>query len=268
MYILFDIGGTNTRVASAQDDLVFRNPVIFDTPLLYEEGTEKLIETIEGLAGGDPIVAIIGGIAGPWDKASGSMVSSTNLPDWVGKPLQIDLEKACSARVIIENDSAMVGLGEAVYGAGREYGIVAYVTVSTGVGGAKIVDGMIDKKSVGFEPGKMIIDAHGDTLENLISGKAVEAKTHKKPADIDDPAYWDSLAKILAVGLNNIIVTWSPEVVVVGGSMMKAHGIPIEFTEDHLANIFIAFPHVPPIRKAELGDLGGLYGGLAMIKTL
>ena len=42
--------------------------------------------------------------------------------------------------------------------------------------------------------------------------------------------------------------------------------IPIERVRHHLKNILKIFPELPPIEAAKLGDLGGLYGGLELIK--
>jgi len=266
MYILFDIGGTKTRVAQARSRESFDTPVIFDTPQNYEEGIKKLKETILSVSQGQSIDTIVGGIAGPFSQKTRTLIQSLNLPDWVEKPLATDLESFFHTKVFLDNDSAMVGLGEAVSGAGRGFSIVAYITVSTGVGGARIVDGAIDERRIGFEPGKQIIGAHGETLEGLISGRAVEEMTGKKPHEIEDSVFWDSLAKTLAQGLNNVIVDWSPDVVVLGGSMMNAVGISALKTEEYLKEMLTIYPTLPAIRKSELGDLGGLSGALAYLK--
>jgi predicted NBD/HSP70 family sugar kinase len=77
----------------------------------------------------------------------------------------------------------------------------------------------------------------------------------------------DKMAEILAYGVNNAIVHWSPDVVVIGGSMMKKIGIKIPRVEFHLKKIMRAFPNnIPKIKKAALADFGGLYGALALIK--
>src|SRR5690606_20277112 len=126
----------------------------------------------------------------------------------------------------------------------------------------------------GFEPGHQIVDidgtlmpeASGIYLGNLISGKAIEKRTGKKPAEITDPAFWEEMARILAYGLNNTIVHWSPDVVVLGGSMMNKVGIPVESVEKYLREIMVIYPELPPVKKSTLGDLGGLYGGLAYLR--
>lgn len=274
MYILFDIGGTKIRVAAKDDTDSFSVPRIEPTPQNFEEGMAIIVQHASALAGGEPIEGVVGGVAGTIDSINGTVLNKRHLPGWEGKPLQKHLSEALGAPVVIENDAAMVGLGEAVYGAGRGFSIVAYLTISTGVGGARIVDGAIDENARGFEPGRMIIDPDntlcpecpGNELEDYVSGTAVEKRFGKKPYEITDPAVWDELAKFLAYGINTTIAYWSPDIVVLGGSMMRDVGIHIEDVEKHLKNIFKITTTFPPIRKAELGDVGGLYGALAHIQ--
>lgn len=255
--ILFDIGRTKTRVAFSDNTENFEEPTIFETNHNYEEGLKKLLEVIESCAKGREVANIAGGI-------------TRALTDWETERLSEDLKNKFGANIKIENDSAIVGLGEAVFGAGRGFSIVAYITVSTGVGGVRIIDGKIDEKAVGFEPGKQIIDMENGetkTLEDLVSGSALEQRTGKHPKEIGDQQVWDSHAKILAVGINNTIVNWSPNCVVLGGSMITGDpAIPLDKTEQYLKDIITGYPEIPAIKKGELGDLGGLWGGLAILR--
>ena len=253
--ILFDIGATKTRVAYSSDGEIFEKPKVFETPKSYEEGRDIFIKSAKECANGREIKSIAGGMSRSiWDGAE--------------ERFKNDLDKNFGVLALIENDAAIVGLGEANWGAGRGFKIVAYITVSTGVGGARIVDGKIDEHSIGFEPGKQVIDIETKkTLEDMISGKALQRKTGKNPKEITDPAVWIEHAKILAIGLNNIIVEWSPNCVVLGGSMITGDpAIPLDKTEEYLKEILKIFPKLPAIKKAELGDFGGLYGALAYIK--
>jgi len=107
------------------------------------------------------------------------------------------------------------------------------------------------------------------TLEDMVSGRALQEKTGKHPKEITDLAVWDNHAWLLAVGLNNIIVEWSPNCVVLGGSMITGDpSIPLDKTEKYLKEILKIFPQIPTIKKAELGDFGGLYGALAYMKDI
>lgn len=276
MYILFDIGGTKMRVVAADYEKLLGNPVVVSTPKDFNDGIETLKRIIDNLSSelasqGRVVTAIVGGIAGPLDEGKTMLVKSPNLGGWVGNDIKNILRLAYKVPVVLENDAALVGLGEAHFGAGRGQSIVAYLTISTGVGGVRIIDGKIDHSSLGFEPGHQVIDpdnsicptCDGNDLEAYVSGTAIEKRFGMKPYEIHDDAVWDELARFLAYGLNNTIVHWSPDIVVLGGSMMKEVGIPVPAVRKHLAEILKIFPNIPPIEKAELGDFGGLYGSLA-----
>lgn len=271
MYILFDIGGTHMRVAvsTTGDKLDFIETV--DTPVRYEDGVARLISLGNKLAtraGGVAVEVIAGGIAGPLDHNKTRLVGGANLTNWIDKPFAAELSRAFHVPVLLQNDAAIVGLGEAVRGAGRHFPIVMYITVSTGVGGARIVHGRIDESAEGFEPGNQIVDA-GRTLQDYISGASLHKRTGRQPKQVHDPAVWDDLARVLAIGLNNDIVHWSPDVVVLGGSMITGSpSIPLDATARYLSEFLKVYPVLPAIKKAELGDHGGLYGALEYVKTV
>jgi predicted NBD/HSP70 family sugar kinase len=275
VYILFDIGGTKTRVAASTDLQSYGEPIKFDTPKLFHEGIQKLTEAIVALAGSEKITAIAGGIRGPLNHEKTSIVSETTLTDWVGRPIVLTLSKRFETKVYLENDSAMVGLGEVAHGAGKDFDIVAYLTVSTGVGGTRFVNKRFDIASLGFEPGHQELDIDRSilghrvqhTLENLVSGTALEKRRGVKPFEIsqDDPV-WDELAGYLAYGIKNTILYWSPEVIVLGGSMII--GNPRIFLADivrHTKELLGDFVPCPPIVDALLKDEGGLHGAMALL---
>lgn len=275
--ILFDIGGTKTRVAYSENGENFETPEVYETPKNYEDGLKLFIEKARSVTKGREIKNIAGGIAGPFDEKKRTLVGSPNLKEWIGHPLKQDLEKEFGAPVYIENDSAVVALGEANYGAGKDFKIVAYLTISTGVGGARIIDGKIDEKAIGFEPGHQIIDADKTIFPDVagihagyvLSGNGVRVRTGKSPKEINDPEFWNKMSQYLSYMLNNITVMWSPDLIVLGGSMITGDpAIPLDKTEQYLKEILKIFPQIPTIKKAELGDFGGLWGGLAYLKTL
>ena len=179
------------------------------------------------------------------------------------------MEKTIKAPVVLENGPGHAGAGEGGFGAGKGKKIVAYLTISTGVGGCRIVSGKIDESSQGFEPGHQIVFFENKitTLENMVSGTAIEKKYGKKPYEILGAKVWDNIAKNLAYGLHNVAVLWSPDIIILGGSMMKKVGIPVESVKFHLSKILKIFPKTPLIKKSKLGDLAGLYGALAHLKS-
>jgi glucokinase len=171
--------------------------------------------------------------------------------------------------VYLENDAVMVGLGEAVYGAGKDNKIVAYVTLSTGVGGCRIVDGKPDPTVYSFEPGNMIVgglDGKPEYLENIISGSAIEEKYGVGSSELTDQKAWEDIAEQTSIGLNNIAVMWSPNVIVLGGSVPQK--LDFSRVNDHLRVHCRIYPEVPKVIKEDLGDEGGLYGALAYLRHL
>lgn len=273
-YLLFDIGGTNTRVTVSEDLKTFQKPIRFTTPINFKEGTEKIIAAAQSLTD-KPIRSACGAVRGLLSEDRRFIASDVTLTKWIEEPLAETLEKALNTKVILENDAAMAGLGEAHFGAGKGASIMVYHTISTGVGGAKIEDGKIDSYHLGFEPGKQVLDIDrtilGEdilpTLENLVSGTAVEERTGEKPYEIpQEDAMWDQLANYLAHGLRNTIFYWSPELIVLGGSMITGNpAIPIENIQKHTKNILGEEVDVPEIKKAKLGDESGLYGAMALL---
>ena len=277
MYILFDIGGTNMRVTASKDGETFSEPKIVSTPKDFDAGMRLLGELGRELAGGEKITAVGGGIAGTLSRDRSVFLNGPHLQGWNGKLISRVLETEFGAPSFVENDTAIVGLGEATAGAGKGHPIVVYMTVSTGVGGVRIVHEHIDVSAMGFEPGHQVIDAGGALhatsvggrgldLEGYISGTAISERYNKKPYEITDEKFWDEMARLLAYGLNNTIVHWSPDIVVIGGSMMNKIGIPVDRVRAHLKGILQIYPELPLVEHSALGDIGGLHGALAYIK--
>ena len=274
-YILFDIGGTKTRIAITHDLLTLDKIEHFKTPNDFAAGVKKMVETITAITEGKNITAIAGGIRGLLEDDKSGIHNDSILSKWAGKSLVGELQKSFDVPIFLENDAAVAGLGEAVYGAGKGLEIVAYHTVSTGVGGVRIEDGEIDHASVGFEPGKQILDIDrtvlgedvAPTLENLVSGTAIEQRFGVKPYEIpQSDVLWDELAEYLAQGLRNTTLYWSPDAIVLGGSMVIGDPkIMVDAIRKYTVASLDGFVPCPFIAEAKLGDEAGLYGAMALL---
>ncbi len=274
-YILFDIGGTNIRVAVSSDLKKITASKKFATPKDPIEGIALIVSTVTELTK-DDVIAIAGGIRGLLNETKTGIIKDSSLSSWADFDIVAAIKKTFAVPVYLENDAALAGLGEAHYGAGQGIDILVYHTVSTGVGGVKISYGKIDESTMGFEPGHQILDIDRTilgpditpTLQNLVSGTAVEERMGMKPYEIpQSDVLWDELAGYLAQGLRNSILYWSPEMIVLGGSMMVGDPkIPIEAVRKATVAALDNFVPCPFITTAALLDDAGLYGAMARIK--
>lgn len=275
-YILLDIGGTKTRVATSKDLKQLDKISKFNTAPKFKAGIESIIKAIESMKITGKIAGIAIGIRGRINEEKTALDNDGVLSDWAKKPLAEMLEKHFQTSVFIENDTALAGLGEAVHGAGQGADIVAYHTISTGIGGVKIENGMIDQASFGFEPGHQILDIDRTilgaditpTFENLVSGSGLEARLGVKPYDIpQSDLIWNELAEYLAHGLRNTILYWSPDAIILGGSMIIGDPkIEIEPIRKYTVEVLDGFVACPFITTATLGDEAGLYGAMVYLE--
>jgi predicted NBD/HSP70 family sugar kinase len=277
MYFTFDVGGTKTRIVGSRDLETFVDyPVKIDTPQDFDEFVEVFCESVNEMADGEPVEGVAGGITGVLNKEKNCM-ELTRLKSFAHKNISAILGSRLNTKVFINNDTAIVGLGEAHFGAGKDQGnIVVYITVSTGVGGVRIIDGKIVPSTYNFEIGHQIIDVDrtlcpesiDGTLEGLVSGTATEHRFGIKPYEVKDASLWnEQLPQWLAYGLYNTTLHWSPDVIVLGGSMIIGDpAISVPATGEKMNELNNLYPAMPQLLPATLGDFGGLHGGFAYLK--
>lgn len=259
----FDLGGTKLRVA-ATDGRRLERFLAVPTPHRYAAGLQAFRVAARAVLRGRTPTRVAGGVPGVLDPHRQRLVRAPHLPGWVGQSLARDLTRVLGAPVQLENDAALAGLGEATRGAGQGSRIVAYLTVSTGVGGSRIVDGRIDERRVGFEPGHMVLD-RGRTLEELVSGSAFAQRYHRSPKTVRNRRVWQATARWLGVGLANLSLLWSPDVIVLGGSMFHQPGIRIADVRSVLRRELTIFPTPPALKPAQLKDRAALWGAASLL---
>lgn len=260
------------RIAASSDGKNLTQTKIVPTPKDFDSGIQAFKKLSDELSGGEKIEAAVVGVAGPIDKDKTMLVASPHIGGWIKRPLKAELEKVFGCPVFIEHEADLEGSGEATLGAGQGYGIVANLVIGTGVATTRIVDGKIDENSLGFEGGHHIIVVDGNEcdcggrghFEAYVSGSGIERAYGKKGEEIKDPKVWDEVARYMAIGLNNVTVFWSPDIIVLGGSVMKS--ISIDKVKNYLSNILTIFPQIPQIVPAKLGDSAGLYGALQILR--
>lgn len=161
---------------------------------------------------------------------------------------------------------------------------LVYYTVGTGVGGGgvkqgKFVEG-ISHPEMGHIPVKKHADdsfdghcpSHGDCLEGLASGPAVEARFEKSAKDVpaDDP-YWDIQAYYIAQSAYTTTLLLAPEMIIYGGGVMKVEGLleKVRLAFDKLNQGYMSTPDLEKyIVSPKLEDSAATIGCFAMAKEL
>lgn len=159
---------------------------------------------------------------------------------------------------------------------------LVYYTVGTGVGGGgvkqgKFVEG-ISHPEMGHIPVKKHADdsfdghcpSHGDCLEGLASGPAVEARLGKSAKDVpaDDP-YWDIQAYYIAQSAYTTTLLLAPEMIIYGGGVMKVEGLleKVRLAFDKLNQGYMSTPDLEKyIVSPKLEDSAATIGCFAMAK--
>jgi fructokinase len=265
--LVFDVGATHTRLALASGGELQRVVRVDTDP--RPTGFATFLGLLEELAKGHNVEAVAGGIAGQFEGDDGHLTLVPNLPDWEGIPVKQSLSKLFDCPTYILNDVVVGGLGECHYGAGSPRGVMAYFTISTGINAVRIVDGVVDASIERFEIGRHILEEHDGavaSLESLVGGAALEKRLGKAPREVRDAAVWDEEEEHLAYGLYNVLIDWTPELVVFGGSMMR--DINLDDVCRNLGKLPKVLSEWPQLRQAKLGDTAGLLGSLKYLEQL
>lgn len=275
MYLLGDIGGTKTRLifCKSKKDLKQQRLKIFSTPQNYREFLKSLKNFVNSnFHFLKKTRKAVFGFAGVFDEKKEKLIYAPNLKDYENRNLKKDLERILNCEVILENDAALAGIGEGNFGVGKNFDVFGYLTLSTGVGGVKIVKARtdannktrIDANSFGFEPGhSFIFLSNGEEIvpveiEELIGGKNIEKIFGKKPEMIKDKKFWLGIERLLSVFLINTALFWSVEAIIIGGGMIKSLNIKrLRF----YFKKFQPFRIKTKILKSKLDDLSSIYGG-------
>jgi glucokinase len=277
MYISIDLGGSKTRVASSKDLNEIHKFERFKTSPDLEVERRLVNEAIQNVSDGEDIEYICIGVPGFVDRQSRTFSKIVNYPELTGKPYEsfFDLDLT-NTPLVVENDAALAGLGESMLNPiAKDESVVAYLTLSTGVGGVRIQDKKINLGQELSEPGHFIIVEDGildpicgqkGCLHAYLSGAMFEQVYGEPPKKSASPEVWEKYGEHLATGVVNIVSMWDPEVLVIGGGLAKKFRYFEESMLKHLAKQ--EFFEIPKIVKSELGYKNGVYGGFFFIKQL
>jgi glucokinase len=198
--------------------------------------------------------------------------------------------------VALENDLRLALLGEWTAGAARGKSEVVMLAFGTGIGCAVLSGGrlfrgannraatLLGHSTVATQPAISRCGTIG-CAEDLASTATLEtrARAHadfagsalSRAEKIDFQALFALAAKgdacaqtllqesltVWAIVVQNAMLAYDPEVIVLGGGVLRSHDVVLPFIRDHLRRHMPGLPLAVPILAAELGDDAALIGG-------
>jgi fructokinase len=216
-------------------------------------------------------------------SATYGFITTTPKPGWAQTDMVGPVRQSLGVPVTFDTDTNAAALGERRWGVAQGLDTFIYLTIGTGIGGGGLVNGKRMRGLVHPEMGHVRIPHdeaadpfagtcpfHGDCLEGLASGPAMNARWGRPAESLPDnhPA-WALEARYLALALNNFICTLSPQRIVLGGGVMERRSLfPLIHRDvQALLNDYVQavqlLSHVdryvvPPAFGARAGALGAL----------
>ena len=298
-----DLGGTNIRAAVATGTSSHAPPVHAPTP--GQDGPDAVVEAIgrcvDEATGGQRVDGLAIGIPGPLDPRRGIVYAAPQLRGWDNFDAASALRSRLGCDVAINNDANLAGYAEWIAGAGRGTTDFIFITASTGVGGAIILNGELYAGTSGTagEVGHMPLspdqpacgEGHQGCLEGTASGTAIARAARRAVADgqgtslaalpsdsIDGKAVQDAAhagdevalrifsnaARNLGRAVGGLVNLFSPEAIAIGGGLINAGELLFGPLLAAVGEMAFAVPaqHCR-IVEAELGTDAGLVGAVA-----
>ncbi len=212
-------------------------------------------------------------------------ITVTPKPGWAGTDIAGRVSGELGLPVAFDTDVNGAALGEHRWGAARGLHTFVYLTIGTGIGGGGMVDGRLIHGVLHPEMGHMriphdraadpfdgVCPFHGDCLEGLAAGPAIEARWGARGETLGEghPA-WRLEARYLGLALANLALTLSPQRIILGGGVMQVKSMfglvraelqaALNGYVQHAAYLEgIESTVVPPA----LGDRAGVLGAIAL----
>jgi predicted NBD/HSP70 family sugar kinase len=257
------------------------------------EAAAELARDLLAQAGVEPDRLIGAGVAlsGPVDRSSGLVSSTTILSGWVGVDVSSWLSEHLGIPVHVDNDANLGALAESVLGAGRGASEMAYVMLSSGIGGALILGGRLYRGAHGSagEIGHISVDETGPMcrcgsrgcLETLVGAGALIdllRRSHGEEITIEqmialardgDPGCQRVIAdagRIVGRVTGAICNQFNPERIVVGGELALAGDLLLDPLRESTSRYAIpAATEELTVAAGQLGDRAELMGALALV---
>jgi fructokinase len=223
-----------------------------------------------------PIESLGVGSFGPVDLTRG-WITTTPKPGWANTDVAGALHRALGVPVAFDTDVNAAALGEQRWGAAAGLDTFCYLTVGTGIGGGVMAGNALVHGLAHPEIGHMRIPHdtardpfagscpfHGDCFEGLASGTAIRARWGRSGEELAaEPEVWELEAEYLALGVVNVICALSPQLVILGGGVLKQPAL-LDAVRKRVPELLAGYVAAPEIVPPALGDRAGVLGAIEL----
>lgn len=279
--LAIDIGGTKFSLAAFRgDELLYRESRSTDRaggPEAMFAGIERIYR--EWRQRGFVVDRCGIGFGGPVDFATQTVTLSTHVEGWACYPLVDNIRQLTGAPVIMDNDANVGALGEAIYGAGKSFDPLFYLTLSTGIGGGIVINDRVYRGADSFAgeighinlvpDGPPCLCGSNGCFERMCCGLWLE-RDYGKPAKdlLQSEDFVSHYVVYLARGLKTAIMILNPARIIIGGGISKAGDSLFVPLRAELNRQLTAWSGARrDIVPAALGDDSVLYGALALTNS-
>ncbi|OBZ16269.1 ROK family protein [Bacillus sp. FJAT-27264] len=228
------------------------------------------------------IVGIGAGVPGMVDE-NGVVLFAPNL-GWEMVELRALLEEEFGVPVTVDNEANAGAQGELNFGVARDIRHLLYISAGAGIGSGIIIGGELYKGARGYagETGHMSIEADGQPCscgnrgcwELYASEKTYDQPDLRLPARTtpelvryaeigqeDALRHFNVMGEALGIGLTNVINSFNPELIVIGGTLSVARDWLIEPLQRVVAERTLPY-HKQQLQIvfSELGSRGAMIG--------
>lgn len=268
-----DIGGTKISSGLNNNGTIYARKEI-KTP--YNSSQEEILAAIADHISEYHAYDLSGigiGIPGLVDAQNGIVYNLANIPSFKKVSLKDYLEERFKVPVFINNDANCFTLGAYKFGPAKNHRHVVGITLGTGIGTGIIANSSLytghvcgagewggvpylDKSFEDYCSSKFFKSMRGESAKTL----AKRAAENDKEALSLFETYGEHLGRLI----NSILFTFSPQAIVLGGSIRKAY----PFFKDGMQRTIQTFPYREiteslKIYVSELGD-SAILGAIAL----
>lgn len=290
IYLGIDVGATKVRAALSDGKEIIcqlKEPTEKKSPEAFVKQLVSLSQTLckkAGLKTSDLVAATVASF-GPMNYRTGELVNPVHLP-FKKVPIVDPLQKKLGTNVYLINDCIAAALGEHEFGKGKGVDNFVFINLGAGIGAGVFVDGrlLFGKDGNAHEVGHYTIDLKGELQcpcgkkghwEAYCSGPGIRNFTKLRgypltPEELLEKAekgdkraleLLEEIGRLNAIGFANVINSYDPEVIAVGGAIGLAGGeFLVQFIRKYVGEF--AVNALPEIGVCKLGEEVGMYGAV------